>query len=115
MSGDSSATSMKVPTFDGKKDKFQIWWTRFQAYASVKKFKEALEEQTDLPATKPDADSLDASDDTNANALRVIEKNKVAWAQLTLAFVTEVLIAMMNSTKDTAWPTGLAHKVTKRL
>jgi hypothetical protein len=38
----SAVKSLKLPTFDGKKDKFQTWWTKFTAHASVFGFREAL-------------------------------------------------------------------------
>jgi hypothetical protein len=38
----SAVKSLKLPAFDGKKDEFQIWWTRFTVHASVVRFREAL-------------------------------------------------------------------------
>ena len=65
MSGSSSESKVVLPTFDGKKDSFQVWWIRFQAYAHVKGFKAAFKKggEKDLPASEDE--SLDLSKDEN--------------------------------------------------
>jgi hypothetical protein len=114
---DSTATHLKPPTYDGKKEKFPMWITRLEAVASIKGFEDALSESTmgELPVTKAGADALDAKVTTDAPALKAVKMNKLAWAYLTMALQTEGLIALINSTKDTAWPTGVAWKAIKKL
>jgi hypothetical protein len=37
--------SVKVPTFTGKRDAFQVWWLRFSAFAKAYKFKKAIDDK----------------------------------------------------------------------
>ena len=62
---DEVSTSVKLPTFDGKSENFAMWWIRFQAFATVKIFGEALVWNTNLPASKAKADLLDPTDSSN--------------------------------------------------
>ena len=114
MSEDSS-TGMKTPSFDGKKENYQMWWTRFEAFASVKNVERALEDDADMPSTAAAALLLDPTQSGDKPALSAVRRNKVAWAQLTLALNSESLLALMNGTKDTNWPSGLAKKVAVKL
>jgi hypothetical protein len=50
--------SVKVPTFDGKRDSFQVWWMRFDAFAKAYKYHATIQEKAkaDLPTTEqPDS------------------------------------------------------------
>ena len=42
-----------VPAFYGSPQKFQMWWTKFRAFATLSGFTEAIQEQADpmLPST----------------------------------------------------------------
>jgi hypothetical protein len=46
--------SVRLPTFDGTSKSYQFWWTRFQAYATVYEFGEALVVggEADLPGAE---------------------------------------------------------------
>ena len=44
-----------------------------------------------------------------------MKRNKVTWAQLTLALNTELLLSSMNNSNDRNWPSGLAWKVVEKL
>ena len=50
---ESSTKSVQLPPFDGREEKFQIWWTKFIAYACVYAFAKSLKTQpeADLPAS----------------------------------------------------------------
>ncbi len=45
---------VRLSAFDGDHKKFQIWWMRFKAYATVNKFSEAIGTtgEDDLPASE---------------------------------------------------------------
>ena len=36
-------TSVRIPTFDGEEEKFQVGWTRVQAFVRVKRFEKGAE------------------------------------------------------------------------
>ena len=46
--------SLRLPLFDGKHAKFQVWWTRLEAYAGVFGFLVALQPggEADMPSTE---------------------------------------------------------------
>ena len=103
---DEVSSSIKLPTFDGKEENFSMWWTRFQAFAMVKNFSEALELDPDLPSSKTAADALDATKATNKPALKAVKRNNVAMAQFTMAFETQGLLTMIDACKSISWPGG---------
>ena len=106
----------KLPTFDGTKSKFAMWWRRFLAYAKVNKFSKALivGGNPNLPAT--DGVTIDAT--TETGKLEVIAKsrnNLVAVASFTMAFETEEVMAYINPRTTVDWPDGLASEIVKSL
>jgi hypothetical protein len=76
---------LRSPTFDGKEDKFQIFWMRFKAYVKVYKFAPALKicGEANLPAN--DVTPFD------------------------IMTVTGRLQAVAKKRND--WPVGLAHLI----
>jgi hypothetical protein len=74
--------SVKVPTFDGKRDSFQVWWLRFQALTKAYKFRSAMDDkkEDDLP----DKEAPPVGDTTAQEEAR--ERNSTAVYYLTLAF-----------------------------
>ena len=52
--------SISLPTFSGKKKDFNIWWKRFNAYATMKNFSQALDKNFSLPS---DPENLTGTDD----------------------------------------------------
>eukprot|EP00567_Pseudictyota_dubia_P000197 CAMPEP_0197464978 /NCGR_PEP_ID=MMETSP1175-20131217/64306_1 /TAXON_ID=1003142 /ORGANISM="Triceratium dubium, Strain CCMP147" /LENGTH=131 /DNA_ID=CAMNT_0043000981 /DNA_START=172 /DNA_END=567 /DNA_ORIENTATION=+ len=107
--------SVKCPSFDGKPEKYQIWLTRFKAYAAVHGFSPALADggETDLPNNESDVISESTSDGKKAAAAK--KRNAIAMANLTLAFTTESAMNWVYKAMTSAWPTGLAHRVIKAM
>ena len=83
MSDSEEETTTKVtsPTFDGKKDKFQQYWTKFEGYANLNGFAAALEEggKDILPDT-------DDEEVTDKKAKRARSRNSKAMYALTMSF-----------------------------
>jgi len=59
------ASTIKLPTFDGKEESFIIWRTRFRAYALMKEFAEAMsyDDNTDMSDKESDVLANFASTD----------------------------------------------------
>ena len=113
---DEVSTSIKLPTFDGKDENLSMWWTRFQAFAAVNNFTEALDIDGDIPALKLAADALDATDVANKPKLLAVRKNNFARVQLTMAFETQRLLSLLDTVKDSILcPQGLSRKVVTAL
>ena len=115
MSDETSDRSAKLPLFDGKKGKFQMWWTRFQAYARVHKFTKALRPggEPDLP-DKEDEDIPD-SDSKKSEKEAARKRNDMAVANLTMAFQTDKLLGLVYKSQDDNWPGGKAHLIVERM
>jgi hypothetical protein len=82
---DNGDKTVKIPTFDGQKKNFVMWWTRFKAYAKEKKFSEALrpKPEDNLPSSQKALNRLDVNDKTNLAALQAAATNDRAlypWA-----------------------------------
>ena len=77
---------MKCLSFDGNPEKYQIWLTRFKAYAAVHGFSLALADggETDLPNNESNVIDESTSDGKKATAAK--KHNVIAMANLTLAF-----------------------------
>ena len=50
-------------------------------------------------------DALGLTDMSQEAARKAVKMNKLAWAYLTMNLITEASMALINSTKDTDWPT----------
>ena len=107
--------TVKLPTFDGKRSSFQIWWTRFLAYATVFMFRQALVigGESKLPQTEDEVLDLTEEDDRKKELAR--KRNAVAMANLTMAFTGEETMGLIYDAQSQEWPAGLAHKVVKAL
>ena len=92
---ESESKLLRLPLFDGKYSKFQIWWTRFKAYAAVYGYAAALKigGKDDLPST--DDEELDETIPAEKKKIAVCCQNAVAMANLTMAFTTEGAILLM--------------------
>jgi hypothetical protein len=107
----SSEKSVRLPTFDGSHAKFQIWWTRFKAYAMVYKFVEALKEsaETDLPGTEDTR--IDEATDIGKRQVAAKKRNAIGMAHLTMALTSEGTMGLVYKAMTTDWPNGKVHLV----
>ena len=104
-----------LPKFTGVHKDFQVWWTRFMAFASVYQFMQAIGEspEADLPISN--AASIDKTTDEGKRQAGCKNRNNVAMANLTMAFGTQQLLGLIYKAQTTAWPGGLAHLVVQGL
>ena len=107
----SELKTVKLPTFDGKRESFHMWWTRFCSYAMMYKFSPCLKpiEEVDLPA---DEEEL-ATDTDEEKAAR--KRNALAMYNFMLAFSTEGLMGIIFKARTTLYPNGKAYKVVEML
>ena len=103
-----------LPVFSGKEEEFELFWPRFQAYAALKGFREAIQYTKD-----PDLPDVDGSY-TGTDAQKLIQKkadarNKLAMAVFTMEFKTVALMDRISSAKTPEYPDGLAYLVVKGL
>jgi uncharacterized membrane protein YjjP (DUF1212 family) len=90
----STIKSLKLALFDGTAAKFQIWWVRFKAFASCSGFTKALggTMETAMPASE--AATIAVTDDGALNK-KAKESNQLAFAQLRMAFTTELAMTFI--------------------
>jgi len=112
---ESGDKSVKLPTFSGKQEDFQIWWTCFMAYAVVYKFKEALKQggEDDLPTGKDD--TIDETTDAGKKQALAKKRNVVAMANFSMGFTMEATMGILYRVMTPNWPSGLAYKVVEEL
>jgi hypothetical protein len=103
--------SVRLPTFDGSVETFQIFWMRFKAYAKVYKFAQALKigGETDLPAS--DGTTIDQTTEPGKKQAAAKKRNEIALANFTMAFTSEGTISLVYKASTADWPDGLAHLV----
>jgi hypothetical protein len=115
MESSREAKSVRLPVFDGAYKNFQVWWTRFMAYAAVYKFAQALTigGEAAMPATE--ATSINPTTATGKEQEAAKRRNAVAIANLTMAFTSEATMSLVYKAMKTDWPSGLAHLVVEAL
>jgi hypothetical protein len=108
-------SSFKIPSFDGKADKFSMWWHRFKAFAAMKEFLPAIQavQESDMP--NDEGQALDASVAAEALQLAAKKRNGKAMAALTMAFTSPKLMMMVTKACTVDWPGGLAYLVVVQL
>ena len=112
MESSSDVKSVRLPSFDGTREGFPVWWTRFRAYATVYKFDLAISKdgpEDDLPASESTA--IDESTADGKKALAAKQRNAVAIANLSMALASETLMRLIYRAQTTEWPGGLASTV----
>jgi hypothetical protein len=106
--------SIILPTFSGKDEDFQVWWTKFRAFATAKGFVEALlGKEADLPATQDE--KLDENKDDDKPKIKARTRNNLAMAYLLQAFKAQADISLAYETMTDDWPGGLAYEVVEQL
>ena len=90
MTSESEDTSyqktISLPTFSGGKKAFAMWWKRFNAYATIKKFAGALDKNFTLPS---DPENITGTDEEKKKKKANVVMNNLAIACLTMAFLSE--------------------------
>ena len=106
---------MPVPKFSGERDAFQLWWTKFRAFATVKKFVLALASggESDMPATESEA--LDTTTADGKRMSQAKERNAVGMAFLLMAFEKEADVSLAYKTMTNDWPGGRCYMVVELL
>ena len=92
-----------IPTFDGSAEKFQQWWTKFEGYANLNGFAQALVKggENDLPTTD--------------YQLEISKRNTKAVYALTMAFKRQKLQGIIHKSKTMQYKNGIAHKIVEQL
>ena len=110
----SENKSVVLPTFSGKDEAFQVWWTKFRAFATAKGFIQALiARESDLPVSE--ATTLDETNDADKPKILAKNRNSLAMAYLLSAFKSEADISIAYETMTDIWPGGLAYQVVEKL
>jgi hypothetical protein len=86
----SRTTSVRLPLFDGQHKNYQIWWTRFMAYASIHHFTQALKTGWEMNVMPARDDMKVVDPDTHPAVTKAKKRNTIAMANLTMAFTSEM-------------------------
>ena len=107
--------TVRMPTFSGDQKDFQVWWIRFQAYATVAGFKIAIgrTKSNEMPADESIA--IDETTEQGKKQFAAKKANGIAMASLTMALTSEGSIGIITQAFDQDWPGGLACKVVDML
>ena len=110
----SDNKSIVLPTFNGKDEAFQVWWTKFRAFVTAKGFVATLlGKEAKMPSKESDA--LDPTKDADKPKIKVKERNSLGMAHLLQAFKAEADISLVHETMDSDWPGGLAYLTVEKL
>ena len=115
MSESASDRGLKLPIFDGEAKKFQMWWTCFNAYASVYKFRQAIQEKGDEDLPGSSEEMFDEETPEGKKKKAAIKRNEIAMASFTMAFTTETLMGLVYRASNADWPSRLTKLVVQGL
>ena len=109
-----STKSIVIPTFSGKDEEFQLWWTKFRAFATAKGvIPSLLGKESDLPASE--ATVLNENLTADKKKIKARERNSLAMAYLLTAFKSAADVSLAYETMSNEWPGGLAYEVVNKL
>jgi Arginine methyltransferase-interacting protein, contains RING Zn-finger len=107
---EGGSKSIKLPTWNGDREAFQLWWTRFKAYASKDGWAKALKPSfaNELPSKEEGAfDSNPAIAKTQKEAVKM--NSEAVWA-ITMALTSNSIMTKYYATIDDDYPEGVAWK-----
>ena len=112
ISSDNEDTSQQktigLPTFLGGKKKYAIWWKKFTAYTTLKKFAGALDKNFDL---QNDPENITSTDEEKKKYKANVVRNNLAVACPTMAFLSEEDMEYLEDSATTNYPNGIAKNV----
>ena len=76
---------VKLRTFDGNEEKFQLWLVRFEAYATCCGFRAAVGDAPDAELPVDEASALILDPKTDKAKVAAVNRNRVAMATLLMA------------------------------
>ena len=106
---------IKLPPFDGRKKKFPLWWSKFEAACNAKDCARSLEENVEFVLPANDARVLDMSTDEAKAFKKKGVQNTLAMCYFKLSLNLPKLLKMIENSKSLEWSGGLACNIKKRL
>ena len=87
----------RATIFNGKREAFQTQWIRFRAYAKIARFLKVINDtpEPDLPSNQTAANALTGTDESAKRRKAATARNDSAILNLTLAFETNKMIAII--------------------
>jgi hypothetical protein len=102
------------PSFDGSLKNYQMWWTKFRAFATLSGFAEAIKEDPDPMLPTSSTTAVEDTEDA-AKMKFAILKNDLAMSSFTIAFTKEGIMRLVSQAKTKEWPDGAAHLIVRML
>ena len=114
---------VKLPSFDGKRESFSLYWAKLRSYAKIKKcetgigriVKGVATKDPHLPTREDEVEALDPANETDKKKIRSASHNDIMMACYIMSFATAGLLRMIEKSKSEEWPSGQAWMVTKLL
>jgi hypothetical protein len=104
-----------IPTFNGSSNKYTMWWTKFNAYANVNGFSDAIGEKPNPDMPTSWFEEIDLITETGKIQFLAKKMNNLAMASFTMAFRREGIMRLVSKAKAKKWPERLAYLVAQEL
>ena len=85
----------QLPKFNGKEEKFQMWWMRMRAFGEENRFGLALSEFEELALPNSYSEELDLKTPEGIASLEALDRNSAAMMNFTMAFQSPVLLYIL--------------------
>ena len=103
----NSVKTVSLPAFTGEKDDYAMWQRKFNSYAVIKIFAQALKKDFKLPD--------DPEGYLSEKEKKAVEMNELAIACLTMSFMTDEDMQIIEQSATEDYPLGIARVVMKEL
>ena len=113
--GDAENKTSKLPIFNGKEASYPMWEVKFNAYATINKFIQAVSEKPELDLPKDHTVVIDTSTDVGKRQAAAKKRNQEGYTALALAFNNDSILGLLLEAQTDEWPDGLACLVIKGL
>ena len=114
MSGESS-TLLKPPAFDGKRENYPMWETKYRAFAALKGFLVALQQTHEGRLPESEETELDVNNPVQKAQEKARHQNHLAVSAYTMAFTNNQLVDMIYESANDEYPGGRAYLIAKAL
>ena len=111
----SSEGVLRIPKFDGRREKFPVWFSQFNALCAVKGVSEALKPGFETNLANRYDTVLDVTIPAEKAQAEAKKKNDLAMSFLTLAMDSNQLLTKVEAAKTVKWPDGIACVLVKKL
>jgi hypothetical protein len=112
---ETTKTLKNLPTWNGDREGFQLWWTRFKAYASKEGWAKALKPEFEKELPDKEEGAFDSDPDVAKLQKNAVKLNAEAVWAISMALTTNSIMTKYYATISEEYPEGVAWKTVQSI